>query len=181
MAALRSSILAALVAIALFMGARGTLGQTPSTSPMTSTPSADPMAGITSETLGSGVPSAAPGQSFELASVTFAPGSTIPLHTNPGSQIVSVLSGELTLTAIQAGGQLMRSTAADGTPVPTPLAAGASIVLQAGDGFFFPQGTVHRLHNAGSEQAVIMVATLFAADQPDLVWTDEQGTPIPQE
>ena len=63
--------------------------------------------------------------------------------------------------------------------MPTPLEPGASIVLQAGDGFFFPQGTVHRLHNAGAEPAVIMVATLFAADQPDLVWTDEQGTPTP--
>lgn len=179
MAALRSSVLAALVAIALLMGARGTLGQTPATSPVTSTPSADPMAGITSETLGSGVPSAAPGQLFELASVTFAPGATIPFHTNPGSQIVSVLSGELTLTAVQAGGQQMRATSEDGTPVPTPVEPGASIVLQPGDGFFFPQGTVHLLHNAGAEPAVIMVATLFAADQPDLVWTDEQGTPTP--
>ena len=179
MAALRSSILAALVAVALLMGARGTLGQTPPASPMTGTPSADPMAGITSETLGSGMPSAAPGKSFELASVTFAPGATIPFHTNPGSQIVSVLSGELTLTAIQAGGQLMRATSEDGTPVPTPVEPGASIVLHVGDGFFFPQGTVHLLHNAGSEPAVIMVATLFAADQPDLVWTDGQGTPTP--
>ncbi|MDQ2654264.1 MAG: cupin domain-containing protein [Chloroflexota bacterium] len=179
MTALRPFVLAALVAIALLLGARGALGQTPSASPTASTPSADPMAGITSETLGSGVPSAAPGQSFELASVTFAPDATIPLHTNPGSQIVSVLSGELTLTAIQAGGQLMRAPDADGTPVPTPLEPGGSVVLHAGEGFFFPQGTVHQLHNAGTEPAVIMVATLFAADQPDLVWTNEQGTPIP--
>lgn len=179
MAARRPLVLVALVTIALVMGAGGALGQTPSASPTASTPSADPMAGITSETLGSGVPSAAPGQSFELASVTFAPDATIPLHTNPGSQIVSVLSGELTLTAIQAGGQLMHASAAEGTPVPTPLEPGASIVLHVGDGFFFPQGTVHLLHNAGTEPAVIMVATLFAADQPDLVWTDEQGTPTP--
>jgi quercetin dioxygenase-like cupin family protein len=161
------------------MGVSGTLGQTPSASPAASTPSADPMAGITSETLGSGVPSAAQDQVFELASVTFAPDATIPFHTNPGSQIVSVLSGELTLTAIQAGGQLVSAPAADGTPVPTPLEPGASIVLQAGEGFFFPQGTVHLLHNAGTEPAVIMVATLFAADQPDQVWTNERGTPIP--
>jgi len=26
---------------------------------------------------------------------------------------------------------------------------------------------------------VIVVATLFAADRPDLVWTNEQGTPTP--
>lgn len=179
MTARRPFVLVALVALALVMGVRGTLGQTPSASPITGTPSADPLAGITSETLGSGVPSAAPGQVFELASVTFAPDATIPLHTNPGSQIVSVLSGELTLTAIQAGGQLMRASAADGTPVPTPLGPGSPVVLQAGDGFFFPQGTVHLLHNAGTEPAVIMVATLFAADQPDLVWADEQGTPTP--
>ena len=37
--------------------------------------------------------------SFELARVTFAPQATIPLHTNPGAQLVSVLSGELTLMA----------------------------------------------------------------------------------
>ena len=179
MAARRPLVLAALVAIALLLGARGTLGQTPMASPMTGTPSADPMAGITSETLGSGVPSAAPDQAFELARVTFAPDATIPLHTNPGSQLVSVLSGELTLTAIQAGGQMMRSSASDGTPVPATVEPGASIVLHAGEGFFFPQGTVHLLHNAGTEPAVIMVATLFAADQPDLVWTNEQGTPTP--
>jgi quercetin dioxygenase-like cupin family protein len=179
MAARRPLVLVALVAIALLIGARGALGQTPSSSPTAGTPSADPMAGITSETLGSGVPSAAPGQVFELASVTFAPDATIPFHTNPGSQIVSVLSGDLTLTAIQPGGQLMRASAAEGTPVPTAVEPGASIVLHAGDGFFFPQGTVHLLHNAGTEPAVIMVATLFAADQPDLVWTNERGTPIP--
>lgn len=174
----RPYVLVALVAFVLLMGARGTLGQTPPASPTASTPSTDPMAGITSETLGNGVPSAAPGQVFELASVTFAPGATIPLHTNPGSQIVSVLSGELTLTAIQPGGQLMRASA-EGTPVPAAVEPGASIVLQVGDGFFFPQGTVHLLHNAGTEPAVIMVATLFAAEQPDLVWTNEQGTPTP--
>jgi quercetin dioxygenase-like cupin family protein len=176
----RPFVLAALVAFSLLLGARGTLGQTPSASPAASTPSAD-MAGITSETLGSGVPSAAPGQSFELATVTFAPDATIPFHTNPGSQLVSVLSGELTLTAIQAGGQLMRASALEGTPIPAPVEPGASIVLHVGDGFFFPQGTVHLLHNAGTEPAVIMVATLFAADQPDLVWTNDQGTPTPQE
>jgi quercetin dioxygenase-like cupin family protein len=181
MAAHRPLILAALVAIALLLGAGVALGQTPAAPPMTGTPSADPFAGITSETFGSGVPSAAPGQSFELARLTFAPEASIPLHTNPGSQLVSVLSGELTLTAIQAGGHLMRAPVSDGTPVPTPLEPGASIVLQAGEGFFFPQGTVHRLDNAGTEPAVILVATLFAADQPDLVWTDAQGTPIPQE
>jgi quercetin dioxygenase-like cupin family protein len=179
MTTFRPLVLVALVTIALVMGARGTLGQTPAASPTASTPSADPMAGITSETLGSGVPSAAPGQLFELASVTFAPDATIPLHTNPGSQLVSVLSGELTLTAIQSGGHLMRASAAEGTPVPAAVEPGASIVLHAGDGFFFPQGTVHLLHNAGTEPAVIMVATLFAADQPDLVWTNELGTPTP--
>jgi quercetin dioxygenase-like cupin family protein len=179
MTALRPLVLAALVAGCLLLGAHGALGQTPSAPPTASTPSADPFAGITSETLGSGVPSAAPDQLFELASVTFAPNATIPFHTNPGSQIVSVLSGELTLTAIQAGGQLMSASAAEGTPVPTPLEPDAVIVLQTGEGFFFPQGTVHLLRNAGTEPAVIMVATLFAADQPELVWTNEQGTPTP--
>jgi quercetin dioxygenase-like cupin family protein len=147
---------------------------------MAGTPSTDLLAGITSETLGSGLPSATPGQTFELARITFAPEATIPLHTNPGAQLVSVLSGELTLMATQAGGQLMRPETSSGTPAPPPaIDPGASLVLHPGEGFFFPHGTVHLLHNAGREPAVIMVATLFAADQPDLVWTNEQGTPTP--
>jgi quercetin dioxygenase-like cupin family protein len=180
MASRRPLVLAALVAVALLIGARSTPGYAQSASPMAGTPSTDPLAGITSETLGSGLPSATPGLTFELARVTFAPEATIPLHTNPGAQIVSVLSGELTLMATQAGGQLMQPAAPSGTPAP-PAAVdpGSSIVLHPGEGFFFPQGTVHLLHNAGTEPAVIVVATLFAADQPDTIWTNEQGTPTP--
>jgi quercetin dioxygenase-like cupin family protein len=144
---------------------------------MASTSIIDTMAGITSATLGSGVPSTPPGQTFELARVTFALDATIPLHTNPGAQLVSVLSGELTLMTTQARGQLMRPEAPRGTPAPpAAVAPGVSVVLHPGEGFFFLQGAVHLLHNAGTEPAVIVVATLFAPDQPDLVWTNEQGT-----
>jgi altronate dehydratase len=38
---------------------------------------------------------------------------------------------------------------------------------------------VHYLHNPGDEPAVILVTTLVAAGQPLVVWTNEQGTPIP--
>ena len=176
----RPLVLTALVAVALLLGVRGTPGYAQSASPMVGTPTTDPLAGITSETLGSGVPSTTPGQTFELARVTFAPEATIPFHTNPGAQLVSVLSGELTLLATQAGGQLMRPEAPNGTPAPPAVVdPGSSIVLHPGEGFFFPQGTVHQLHNAGTEPTVIVVATLFAVDQPDLVWTNEQGTPTP--
>src|SRR5215218_10510546 len=95
----RLLVLAAFVAVALLIDAQGAPGYAQSASPMAGTPSTDPLAGISSETLGSGVPSATPGQTFELARVTFAPGATIPFHTNPGAQLVSVLSGELTLLA----------------------------------------------------------------------------------
>lgn len=46
-------------------------------------------------------------------------------------------------------------------------------------GGLLPQGTVRLLYNASTEPTVIMVATLFAADQPDMAWTNEQGTPTP--
>ena len=104
MASRRPLVLAALLAVTLLIGARGTPGSAQSASPTAGTPITDPLAGITSETLGSGLPSATPGQTLELARITFAPQATIPLHTNPGAQLVSVLSGELTLMATQAGG-----------------------------------------------------------------------------
>lgn len=176
----RPLVLAAFFVVGLIIGTQGTIGQAQSTSPAAGTPSADPFAGITSETFGIGVASAAPDQSFELDRLTFAPQSSIPFHTNPGAQMVSVLSGELTLTVTQPGGQLMRTSAQDGTLAPpTAIEPGTTIVLHPGEGFFFPQGIVHRLLNTGTEPTVIVVATLFAADQPDLVWTNEQGTPTP--
>jgi hypothetical protein len=85
MASRRPLVLAALVAVALLIGAHGTPGYAHSTSPMVGTPSTDPLAGITSETLGSGVPSATRGQTFELARATFAPEATIPPPHQPGS------------------------------------------------------------------------------------------------
>ena len=83
--------------------------------------------------------------------------------------------------ATQAGGQLMKpKESPSGTPAPpAAIDPDSSVVLQPVEGFFFPQGTVHLLHNAGTEPAVIVVTTLFAADRPDLVWTTEQGTPTP--
>src|SRR4051812_26804121 len=116
----RPLVFAALVTVALLIGSRGTPGSAQSASPTAGMPITDPLAGITSETLGSGVPSATPGQTFELARVTFAPGATIPLHTNPGAQLLSVVSGELTLMATQPGGQLMRPETSSGTPAPPP-------------------------------------------------------------
>ena len=83
---------------------RGTPGHAQLASPMSGTLITDPLVGITSETLRSGVTSATPGQTFEFARVTFAPQATISLHPNPGGQLVSVLSGELTLMATQTGG-----------------------------------------------------------------------------
>ena len=44
------------------------------------------------------------------------------------------------------------------------------------------QDELSRQDKVVDAQAVLlatMVATLFAADQPDLVWTKEQGTPTP--
>src|SRR3954451_23654610 len=116
----RPLVLAALSAVAPPIGARSIPGYAQSASPMAGTPITDPLAGITSETLGSGMPSATPGQTFELARVTFAPDATIPFHTNPGAQLVSVVSGELTLMATQPGGQLMRPETSSGTPAPPP-------------------------------------------------------------
>ena len=45
-----------------------------------------------------------------------------------------------------------------------------------------PQDELSRQDKVVDAQAALlatMVATLFAADQPDLVWTNEQGTPTP--
>jgi quercetin dioxygenase-like cupin family protein len=142
---------------------------------------ANPLAGIAIEVLGGGAPSAVPDQALGLFRVTFTPGATMPFHNNPASaQIVAVEAGTIELTAMQEGGQLTQVWAANGTPAAAaPIAPADVIVLQPGDSSFFPQSTVHYLHNPGDEPAVILVTTLVAAGQPLVVWTNEQGTPIP--
>src|SRR5215210_6619629 len=135
-------------------------------------------AGPSLETLAHGIPTIAPGQDLGLVRITFPPGSTVPTHTHPGAMAFWVETGAVGWTPIGPDIQVMRAATA-GTPGPTEtVSAGTEAVLRAGEALFVaePHGEV-LVRNAGEGTAVALAAYLFAADQPFITFTNEQGTP----
>jgi quercetin dioxygenase-like cupin family protein len=111
-------------------------------------------------------PAAAPDKSLQLSQITIEPGTKLPLHEHPGTQLASIVSGELHYFVVTGEVQVQRG-AADGSPdsVET-LAAGENTILKPGDAVIEREGVHHYAENQGSEPVVILTASLFAADQP---------------
>ena len=142
------------------------------------TPAADPLAGVTIEARGGGLPAAAPGQALSLLRVTFAPGTRVPPHTQPGALVVAVESGTFGFTVTQGQAQVTRAAVPGGTPaVAEPLAPGTEVLLGPGDAVYHDADTGHTGRNAGDGPLVLTIATLFDPSQPAFIFTD--GTPTP--
>ena len=142
------------------------------------TPAADPLAGVTIEALGGGMPAAAPGHALSLLRVTFAPGASIPPHTQPGALVVAVEAGTFGFTVTQGQAQVTRAAAPGGTPVAAEqLAPGTEVLLGPGDAVYHDADTGHTGRNAGDGPLVLVIATLFDPNQPAFIFTD--GTPTP--
>lgn len=136
------------------------------------TPVAD-SAPITDTSLGHGLPTNAPGQVLTLERITLAPGAGFPVHVHPGAYVVMVESGTLEFPILKGEAIVTRA----GSTSTETITAGNSIVLNAGDSLFEQEGVVHTARNAGKEPAVILAASLLAADQPGLQPSNDQGTP----
>ena len=142
------------------------------------TPAADPLAGVTIEALAGGMPAGSPGYGLSLLRATFAPGASIPPHTQPGALVVAVESGTFGFTVTHGQGQLTRAAGTGGTPVAAePLAPGAEVLLGAGDAVYHDADTGHTGRNAGDGSLVLLIAALFDPTQPAFIFTD--GTPTP--
>ena len=173
----RLSVLVSLLAVALVAWAA--LGRGLGTAAQDATPAADPLAGVGIEALGGGgPPAAAPGTALSLLRVTFAPGASIPPHTQPGALVVAVESGTFGFTVTQGQAQLSRAAAPGGTPAAAePLAPGAEVLLGPGDAVYHDADTGHTGRNAGDGPLVLLIAALFDPTQPAFIFTD--GTPTP--
>ncbi len=142
------------------------------------TSAADPLAGVTIEPLGGGPPAAAPGHALSLLRVTFAPGTRVPPHTQPGALVIAVEIGSFGFTVTQGQAQVTRAATAGGTPATVePLAPGTEVLLGPGDAVYHDADTGHTGRNAGDGPLVLTLATLFDPDQPAFIFTD--GTPTP--
>jgi quercetin dioxygenase-like cupin family protein len=85
-----------------------------------------------------------PGHEAVLARAEIDPGASAPRHTHPGEEVAYVLEGPITLEV-------------EGKP---------PAVLQSGDVFFIPAGTVHGAKNAGPNKAKILSTYILEKGKP---------------
>ena len=57
------------------------------------------------------------------------------------------------------------------------MSAGNTVVLRAGDSVPEQPGAFHQARNTGDEPVVILLATLFASDQPRTIFVAATPTP----
>ena len=149
------------------------LGRTGPAAAQDATPSsadAPPLQGVAFEVLGSGEPTAAPGQTLAFVRMTIEPGGFIGAHGHPGAQIWYVESGAFSTTMLEGTMRVTRA-AEGGTPGPTEqLAAGDEATLTAGDAAFFDADVVHTVRHAGDEPTVVLIPALFAIGEEPLIF-----------
>ena len=140
--------------------------------------------GVTSEVLGRTDPAEALGRELALGRVTLAPGAVIPPHEHPGTQLATIVAGELTYTVLTNEVQLARASAGGGTAAATEgIAAGETVAIRPGDVVVEVPGAIHTARNNGDEPVVILLSTLFpiGATRTQFVGTpalDAAATPL---
>jgi quercetin dioxygenase-like cupin family protein len=131
--------------------------------------------GVTRTVLIGATPDNAPDQSLQLARYVILPGTMLPAHIHPGTQIASIQSGDLTYYVLTGTAEIHRNSAG-ATPGPVEwLPAGASTVLHPGDAVIEREDMIHYGANLGNEPVVILAATLLDAGAPPSI---VQATPV---
>jgi quercetin dioxygenase-like cupin family protein len=137
--------------------------------------------------LGRGLPAAAPGDALLLQRVSNQPGDVVLPHIHPGAETFYVESGTYGYTDLQGAAYVTRGigatpTASHAASTPPPaetVPVGTEILLQAGDSLFQDRGVVHTIRVVGDAPASLLLARLFATDQPGITFTNAAGTPVP--
>ena len=179
-------VAAAVAAVCLFVAIMlsGTgVAQTPE-SDTPASPIASPAAqtsAVFRETLATGLPPAAPGQTLDLVQYDIPAHTTLAIHIHPGLQIAYVVSGELTYHVLTGTVEVRRAGDPDPTqPGPVELLeAGTTTVLMPGDSVAELPGAVHYGENLGDEPVVLLAATLLETGAPAAIATNPEGTPVP--
>lgn len=161
-------ILALALLVAILGGGR-TVGRSPMVDTVQATPAT--LLGVSSIVLGSGAADAAPGHDLAVGRVTIEPGATIPPHVHPGTQVATIVSGELTYTVLSGEMQVTIATPG-GTTEARSVVAGETVVLRGGDSVAEQPGAAHTARNAGSEPVVILLATLFPKGEARTIEVD---------
>jgi quercetin dioxygenase-like cupin family protein len=120
---------------------------------------------IVREVLGTTQPAEAPGYDLDFARYTIPAGAVVAPHSHPGTQVVSIFSGELTYHVI-TGEATVTHGATTATPTVEVVQAGQSTILRAGDNVVETPGMIHSAENLGPEPVVNYAAALFVSGGP---------------
>jgi quercetin dioxygenase-like cupin family protein len=119
--------------------------------------------GIDVDILGRSIPMS-DGRAALLIRVTYAPGSHIPPHTDPGIGVWAVERGRIGFAVQEGNAVITRS----GSSRSEKLEAGSETVLNTGDTASYGPNNVHTSRNAGDVPATILIAGVYA-DEGSLV------------
>lgn len=147
----------------------------PSSLAQRGTPVATTPAAIASEVLGRAAPVTVENPELALGRVTVMPGSVLPVHYHPGTQIGVVVQGVLTYSVFT--GQVEWHRGEDATGEPYMIGPGETVVVRPGDALIESPGSIHQGRNDGAIPLVIYLSTLFPADAPRAVVVE--ATPGP--
>jgi hypothetical protein len=163
--------------VLLALAIAATQGRQESVGRFAASPTAALGSGVVRTILVEATPANAPDQSLSLVRYDIQPGTTLPHHIHPGTQLAYIDSGELTYTVVTGRAEIHRA-AADGTPGPTEwLEAGTTTVLNPGDSVIETQDMIHFGADLGTEPVVILASVLLEAGQPASIL--EPATPTP--
>jgi len=161
-------------------------GRSPLTGAQAGTPAAGtPAGGDTPPFVALAVSETLPGQVVVLTRTISPPGpeGVLAPHVHPAPFIAFVESG--TLGFVLHRGRATIARAGGGTPVPDapaegePLPLGTEVLAGPGDWLFIDGGAVIGERAAGDAPLVTLVAAAGPADEPPVILTNEEGTPVP--
>lgn len=133
----------------------------------------NPHAAVVREVINEGMPEAAPGQVLQLVRYYIPPNISLPVHIHPGMQVAFVESGTLTYTVVEGTATFIRADGEVGE-----LNAGETTEFNIGDSVVEPQGMVHFGENKTDKPVILLVASLFDANEPPSSLV-EVATPAP--
>lgn len=134
---------------------------------------ANPHAAAVREVIIEGMPAGAPGQVLQLVRYYLPPNISLPVHIHPGMQVAYVESGTLTYTVVEGTATFVRADGETGE-----LKAGETTEFNIGDSVVEPQGMVHFGENKTDKPVILLVASLFDANEPPSSLV-EIATPAP--
>lgn len=134
----------------------------------TPSPASEPT--VTNLVIAAASPALVTDPELAISMVTIPPGGAIPPHVHPGTQIGAIAAGDLTYSVLTGAVEIQRNGGSEDSTKQT-VAAGTTVILEAGDAVIETPGAAHQARNDGDEPVVIWLSTLFPAGAPraDLV------------